>query len=157
MSPLADDDALQPPAERLLNSRAIDDDEPLPAPGLLEGPLAPGMRLGGYELLDEADQLSREALSAAPAVSAFRGTRGAVLLQKGDLPQSRKLLLQAYRRQSDRRSRAKDAALLAIACARLRDVPEAHRWLARARSEAADDLLVGLAEREIAPLTGVAG
>ncbi|MEK7866907.1 MAG: serine/threonine-protein kinase [Planctomycetota bacterium] len=54
MSPLADDDALQPPKERLLNSRAIDDDEPLPAPGLLQGPLAPGMRLGGYELLDEA-------------------------------------------------------------------------------------------------------
>ncbi|MGA1840988.1 MAG: tetratricopeptide repeat protein [bacterium] len=66
-------------------------------------------------LLEEADKFSAQAYQSFPWVPAFKGTRGIVLVELGELDKGIVLLKQAMKENEETRSKAIDAAYLAIA------------------------------------------
>ena len=86
---------------------------------------------GDPSLLDEADRASAEAFASQPWRHAIRGTRGSVLVERGELTQGIELLRSSELRSHEPRSRASTDAYLAIALARSGNV-----WDARQRAAA---------------------
>lgn len=82
--------------------------------------------------LRAAELASREALSRYPDNPGFLGTRGALLVARGELPQGRQLLHRALRRQRDPHARALSCACLALAAAEEGNVRDAEVLLERA-------------------------
>jgi hypothetical protein len=104
---------------------------------------------GSDGLLTEADRFSAEALSKAPNVAAFRGTRGVVLLQSGKTGEGLKHLKAAYRHHSEPTARATVACWIAIAKARTGHPEEARKWVQRARESCPTLDLLERAEGEL--------
>jgi tetratricopeptide (TPR) repeat protein len=84
--------------------------------------------------LGEADELSASAMDVLPMANAVRGTRGAVLVEKGAYREAIELLADKRFRLEPRRTRAAVKAALALALAGLGDTAAA----AKALQEAAD-------------------
>ncbi len=99
--------------------------------------------------LDEAESYSAEALRVAPWYAPFRGTRGMVLVESGELDEGIDLLLKALAGNRDRPSKATNACCLAIAFARKRDPDESRRYLAKARKLDAKCPLIARTEKEL--------
>lgn len=102
-------------------------------------------------LLASADAGSSLVLGLAPLVPAFIGTRGAVLIQLGQVEEGLKLLRVAYKNANDRPCCAADAAWIAYGLARLGKLEEAKKWLRRARRVRPDTPEVAIVEAELAP------
>ena len=98
--------------------------------------------------LDEADKCSREAVSLAPALVAAHGTRGAVLLARGDLDAAEERLTYAFARNPPP-NQALNACCLAMLHARRGARAEAESWLAKARSLSPKCSLLGRAEAAV--------
>lgn len=104
---------------------------------------------GNDGLLTEADRFSTEALSKAPNVAAFRGTRGVVLLQSGKAEEGLKHQKAAYRHHSEPTARATVACWIAIAKARTGRPDEARKWAERARESCSGLGLLKIVEGEL--------
>lgn len=72
------------------------------------------LMLGDASLLDEADRFSREAVAGAPTQPPYLGTRGSVLIERGDLDEGLRLVEQAYDGNEDSRLKALNACYLAL-------------------------------------------
>jgi Flp pilus assembly protein TadD len=104
---------------------------------------------GDPTLLDEADRRSKEALAAAPERSVVHGTRGAVLLARGELGQAEERLTFAFAR-NEPPNKALNACCLAMLHARRGERAEAETWLAKARSLSPQCSLLARAEASLA-------
>jgi len=100
-------------------------------------------------LLDEADRRSREAITAMPDRSLLHGTRGAVLLARGELAQAEERLTFAFAR-NEPKNQAFNACCLAMLHARRGKRGEAQAWLEKARSLSPKCLLLARAEARVA-------
>jgi tetratricopeptide (TPR) repeat protein len=87
------------------------------------------------ELLDEADRHSSVALAATPNDAALLGTRGAVLLARGDLVGAEEALLASLARNPVTRNRALNSCCLAILYARRGTLDAARSALDEARAQ----------------------
>jgi hypothetical protein len=106
--------------------------------------------LGRPELLDEAEALSKAAYENAPWIPSIVGTRGAVLVSRGDVEEGVVLLKQAMARQTDGRGKAADACWIAMAQAECGDLDGARQSLSMARLLDPDGPLIERARRAIA-------
>jgi tetratricopeptide (TPR) repeat protein len=89
-------------------------------------------RLRSDELLAEADAHSAAVFERFDNAPWALGTRGSVLVWKGEVEQAVSLLERAYLMNSSPSNRALNACGLAVAHARRNDVAEARRWMQRA-------------------------
>lgn len=89
--------------------------------------------MGDPALMWEADAGSRLALEAQPSVAPFKGTRGAVLVEMGDLDAGLRLLHEALRENEDDRNKALNACFIGIANARRSDLEQCRSYFALAR------------------------
>jgi hypothetical protein len=106
--------------------------------------------LADQGLLAEADQRSEQALRLFPRDSRIQGTRAAVLIWSGRLEEGRALSLRALRAHLERSDRAEEAAVLALAEAKMGHAAEARRWLAFARHQGTESQVLGRAEQALA-------
>jgi Zn-dependent protease/Flp pilus assembly protein TadD len=90
--------------------------------------------LGDKRSLDEADALSRQAYELAPWRPPIKGTRGAVLVLRGDVAAGEDLLHAAFRGNRDRQARATNLCWLAVAAAARGDASKVEDYLRRARN-----------------------
>jgi len=104
--PLTDDDPVPPHLEGLLDSRAIVDSEPPAAPLLLDSPLAPGQRIGEYELLEVAGAGGFSVVWRARAL----GSREIVALKLPRVPE----FVSHLRREALIASRFQDPQVVAV-------------------------------------------
>lgn len=112
-----------------------------------------GALLNRPDLLVEADQYSAEALQSAPAIAAFTGTRGAVLLRLGRVTEGVTLLQRSHKQLSDRpRERGAEAGWLALGEALQGKFNEAANWLEKARADKPEQCLLQQLEQEIQAL-----
>ena len=88
--------------------------------------------MGDPALMWEADAGSRLALEAQPWVAPFKGTRGAVLVEMGDLDAGLRLLHEAMRENEDDRNKAVNACCIGIAHARRGDAELSRSYFALA-------------------------
>jgi hypothetical protein len=98
------------------------------------------------ELKSEADRLAAGVHKKLRRAGWAMGTRGAVLLWKGELLDAKILLERAYGTNSAPESRAFNACCLAMTMARLDRIKEARVWLDRARANHATCPLLDEAE-----------
>jgi hypothetical protein len=89
--------------------------------------------LGSPELLDEADDYSQQALSAAPCFVYFKGTRGLVLAQRGRFDDGIPLLKEALRDHPEKWGKAINACCLGIAAQQQGNLDESRSYFALAR------------------------
>ncbi|MEY2409279.1 MAG: hypothetical protein QOF48_1949 [Verrucomicrobiota bacterium] len=89
--------------------------------------------IGDPDLLWEADAGSRLALERQPWMAAFKGTRGMVLVELGDLDAGLKLLHEAFHEQDDKKNQALDACYIGIAHSRGGDAEQCRSFFALAR------------------------
>lgn len=89
--------------------------------------------LGNGELLEEADKYSKEAFALAPDVPAVQGTRGAVLIERGEYESGMALIRKALAMAEKRRQIACDMAFLALGEWRCGNVEEANKTLREVR------------------------
>jgi tetratricopeptide (TPR) repeat protein len=80
-------------------------------------------------LLDEADEYSRKAIELYPSVPAFQGTRGSVLVWKGELKAGLEMLKSSLALQEKTRSDlACNGTMIALAELKLGNIAESKRW-----------------------------
>jgi hypothetical protein len=89
--------------------------------------------LGNPALMWEADAGSRIAVEAQPSVAAFKRTRGAVLVEMGELDAGLCLLHEAMRENEDDRNKAVSACFVGIAHARRGESEQCRSYFALAR------------------------
>lgn len=89
--------------------------------------------LGNGELLEEADKYSKEAFALAPDVPAVQGTRGVVLIERGEYESGMALIRKALAVAEKRRQIACDMAFLALGEWRCGNVEEANKTLREVR------------------------
>ncbi|MBU6402301.1 MAG: tetratricopeptide repeat protein [Verrucomicrobia bacterium] len=102
------------------------------------------------ELLDEADRYSREALSQASFHPSILGTRGAVLVELGQLDKGIALLRQAMDKHTDAPGKAYSACHLAIAELRRGNAAAARQSFELARSLSPKCFLLDRVQQELA-------
>jgi len=90
--------------------------------------------IGDRSLLAEADTYSAEAYKNAPWLPPIIGTRGAVLVELGQVEPGIGLLKQALEKHTDAQSKALNACYLAIAESRRDNATTAQKYLETARS-----------------------
>lgn len=105
---------------------------------------------GGHEALDAADRSSFKAITLAPDNPYVLGTRGAVLVAKGEIDEGRKLLERARALHHGAYERASNLACLALASAAEGRSAEARGFLEQARKLDADFELKARVERVLA-------
>lgn len=105
---------------------------------------------GGREALDAADSSSSKAISLAPQNPYVLGTRGAVLVAKGEIDKGRELLERARALHRGAYERASNLACLALASAAEGRSAEARAFLERARKLDSDFELRARVERVLA-------
>lgn len=101
-------------------------------------------------LLPQADAFSAEAYQNAPWQPEFSGTRGAVLIELGQVDEGLPLVQDAMQKAVTAHSKALDACFVAIGEARRGNAAEARRYLDAARQLDPDCLLLAMTERKIA-------
>lgn len=89
--------------------------------------------LGNRELLQEADEYSKEAFALAPDVPAVQGTRGVVLIERGEYESGMALIRKALAVAEKRRQIACDMAFLALGEWHRGNVEEANKTLQEVR------------------------
>ena len=89
---------------------------------------------GASEFLAEADTYSDELVRLKPDDWSVKGTRGAVLVEKGDLPEGITMLEEVMANDSNPFDRVISSSYLALAKWKQGDSKEALRWLAMARA-----------------------
>jgi hypothetical protein len=72
------------------------------------------LQIGAPELLDEADRYSQEALSSEPGRPPFKGTRGSLLIERGQIDEGLALVQQAFAGNAEPQLRALNACYLAL-------------------------------------------
>ena len=92
------------------------------------------LMVGDPALLAEADTLSAQAYKNAPWMPSIVGTRGAVLVELGQLDEGIAMLKEAMANQSEVQGKAADACLIAIGEIRKGNLVESQRFLDLARS-----------------------
>lgn len=107
------------------------------------------LMIGDPQLLPEADTFSAEAYKNAPWNASIAGTRGAVLVEKGQFEEGIALLKNAMAEQIDVQAKALDACLIAIAEVRRGNPLESQRYLKTARFLHPGCDLIPRAEREL--------
>jgi tetratricopeptide (TPR) repeat protein len=105
--------------------------------------------MGGRELLDEADEYSDYALKVLPWMAGVKGTRGTVLVERGNLLEAIPLLEASLREAEEPWGRAQSACFLAIAEARRSHPEKAIEYLDLARKLHRDCFLIPRAERSM--------
>jgi tetratricopeptide (TPR) repeat protein len=100
-------------------------------------------------LVEEADALSSQVYQNFPWVPAFKGTRGIVLVELGELDEGIALLKQAMEENEEPRNKAIDAAYLAIAEGRKGDIECAKQYLKTAKQFDATCSLINQAQNEV--------
>jgi hypothetical protein len=133
--------------------------------GLLKRDLPPALRavslnlrawecyLGGDEgLRAEADKASLDAITALPDNESIIDTRGHVLLWNKQLPQAEQHFRRAFKLARARATRTSSASGLAMICAATNRPDEAAQWLARAREQDSEHVLVARATAAVEPL-----
>jgi hypothetical protein len=101
-------------------------------------------------LLDEADALSREALTRDGTDASIAATRGAVLLRLGRTRDAAPLVTRAWREGGSRRARAYRSAAMAVVAAREHHAKDARERLDEARTAWPECDLLAWAEEELA-------
>lgn len=101
------------------------------------------------QLLAEADDLSKQAFGAMSSQAPIIGTRGTVLLMRGDLREAIELLSEAFEEAGVPRNKAENACFLAIAYARSGNVKKGKQFLDLARQFQSDCPLIARAEKEL--------
>lgn len=102
-----------------------------------------------HELLKEADSLSAQAYQSFPWVPAFKGTRGTVLIELGELEAGIALLKKALEESEEPRSKAHNAAYLAIAEAKRGNAQCARQYMDTASQFDPTCSLIELAQKEL--------
>jgi predicted Zn-dependent protease len=105
--------------------------------------------LGGDDLLAEADQFSREAMSLIGWVPAVKGTRGATLLQMGRLGEALALLKESMEKAESASGKAQNACFIAIGEARQGNLTESRKYLDKAKQLSTDCFLLARAEKAL--------
>ena len=105
--------------------------------------------LGRAELLERAEQFSREAHAFSPNLTVFSGTRGAVLIRLGRVNEGIDFLKWAYRRQSVPVNRAAEACFIALGEFKRGKRVDSKNWMERARQESPNYHLIALLEEEL--------
>lgn len=94
------------------------------------------------ELLKEADQCSEEAMKNAPWFAFIKGTRGAVLIEKGEIEEGLRLAREAMKENEDLKAKAADACIIAMGEIKKGNLEEAKHYFAEARKLDADCYLL---------------
>lgn len=105
--------------------------------------------LGDPKAIETADKLSAMAVADLPKQASVLGTRGAVLIEKGELVEGEKLVRRALRLHHERIPKAANLACLAVAAVRQGKLQEAERFIERARTMDKECDLIPRAEREL--------
>lgn len=100
-------------------------------------------------LLEEADTLSAQVYRSFPWIPAFKGTRGSILMELGELDEGIALLKQAMEEHEKPYGKAIAAAYLAIAEARRGNIECAEQYLDTALQFDATCFLIGRARDEL--------
>jgi len=108
--------------------------------------------IGGKELLNEADEYSDYALKILPWTAGIKGTRGMVLVERGDLLNAIPLLEGSLREAEEPWGRAQSACFLAIAEARRGNHEKASSYLQLARELHPECFLMARAECSVGQL-----
>ena len=93
---------------------------------------------GTSEFLAEADRYSEELFRLKPDEWTIKGTRGSVLVEKGDLAAGAAMLKDVMANDSNSFDRAISASFLALAELKQNNRPEALRWLTISRESGSD-------------------
>lgn len=101
------------------------------------------------DLLAQADDYSDKALNSSPKFAVFLGTRGAVLVRKGEIKEGIELLKRAFKYQSDDAARSVEALFIGIGEAKLGNRKEALHRLKQARNLHSKHSFFPIAEKEI--------
>jgi hypothetical protein len=88
---------------------------------------------GAHEHLSEADRYSEELFKAKPTELTVKGTRGSILIEKGELAAGREMLAEVMAHDPSKFDQAIAASFLALADLKENRLPEASRWLRTAR------------------------
>jgi Tfp pilus assembly protein PilF len=105
--------------------------------------------------LGTADELSAQAIASLPKHAHVLGTRGAVLIEKGESVEGQKLVQRALRAHREPFPRASNLACLAIAATREGRTRDAEQLLKRARRMDAECEILPRAERELTAMRQV--
>jgi len=100
-------------------------------------------------LLEQADNYSRKALDSSPKFGVFLGTRGAVLIRKGNIKEGISLLKKALKYHSENSARSAEALFIGIGEAQLGNRREALERLEQARNLHSSHHFFSIAEQEI--------
>jgi tetratricopeptide (TPR) repeat protein len=100
-------------------------------------------------LLQEADALSKEALERTPWLPFVKGTRGAVLVELGNLDDGLRLLEEAKSRHTETSGKANNACFISIAKSRQGQLNESQSYIALAKQLDPDNSLIKRAEEEL--------
>jgi hypothetical protein len=109
--------------------------------------------IGGEELLRRADEYSDYALKVLPWMAGVKGTRGTVLVERGDLRDGIPLLEASLREAEEPWGRAQSACFLAIAEARRGNAEAAADYVRLARQLHAECFLIPRAEQALRGVT----
>ncbi len=101
------------------------------------------------DLLEQADDYSKKALNSSPNFPAFLGTRGAVLIRKGQVKEGIELLKKAYKYHSDDSARSAELMLMGIGEAKLGNKKQSLLRLEQARKIHSNNYFFPIAEKEI--------
>ena len=101
------------------------------------------------DLLDQADEYSEKALNFSPRFTAFLGTRGSVLIRKGEIEAGINLLKTALKHHSDAVARSAESLSIGIGEAKLGNRRKALEWLEKARKIHSSHFFFPIAEKEI--------
>ena len=105
--------------------------------------------LGREELLPEADQCSREAMSGLGWDAGVKGTRGTVLMLMGKMEEGMPLLRESLEQTDYAKGKAENSCWLAMGHARLGEMAEARKYLDEARRLAPDCFLLERGEQAL--------
>jgi hypothetical protein len=106
---------------------------------------------GATDWLREADRYSRELYEAKPDVWTIKGTRGAVLIELGDLQQGIKMLTSVFENSSSEFDKAISAAYLALGELRKGDPGKGRDWLEKSGALRPDLPIFRRVERMFGP------
>jgi Flp pilus assembly protein TadD len=99
------------------------------------------------DLLERADVHSADAMTAAPGMAWVKGTRGAILVTRGDVEEGVRLLTESMKGAPNKAIRAHLAAFLALAEHRRGNSAAAEKWLRKAERWDRNDDAIALVRR----------
>ena len=115
------------------------------------------LRMSGSNSIAEADRYSAQAFDVIPWESDVQGVRGGVLVEQGKIDEGVDLLERAVENCDFDTDRAVSICYLAIAAARLGDLPSASEYFEQAHQMSPRCPLLSRAKSEIAAATSLCG